>query len=131
MNPKYLIMRNRRTGLPVHVRTDSIPVEIRPDKWFENPDWRYRTDRGDLEPLVRALFSEELLSKEQIKELAQYIVDYAGNLAAAVYLFGGKEALDFNAECMRRLREIRDLASTKDDVREMISVGIDYALDFF
>jgi len=129
---KVLIVRDRHTSKPISIPTSSIPPEIQPDNWFSNPDWRWRPDRGDLEPLIRKLFARESLGPQTIQKLAQYIVDYACHIAVAAYIFGGgHETLEFNAECVKKLRAIRDRAKTKKDIREMIHVGMDYALDPF
>lgn len=132
MDSRSLIVRDRRTGQPVAIPISSIPAEIRPDNWFENPDWRHRPDRGDLEPMVRALFSQDFLGPRSIQALAQYIVDYACHIAVAAYLFGGGEgSLEFNVECIRKLRALQAAARDKRNIKEMIRVGMDYALDPF
>jgi len=126
----HLIVRDR-SGQPVHIPISSIPEEIRPDNWFENPDWRHRPDSGELEPLVRAFFSDEPLDQEAIAKLAQYIVDYAAFIAVGTYIFSGGRGVEYNAEVLKRLRELRGRATSKENIREMIDVGMDYALDFF
>lgn len=132
MDSRSLIVTDRITGKPVAIPISSIPPEIRPDVWFENPDWRFRPDRGDLEPMIRALFSQDFLGPRSIQVLAEYIVDYACHIAVAVYVFGGgKDSLEFNGECIRKLRELKASAKDKRDIREMIRVGMDYALDPF
>ena len=45
-------MRDRWTGKSVPIPVSSIPEEIRPDNWFENPYWRHRPDGEDLDGLV-------------------------------------------------------------------------------
>ena len=126
----HLIVRNR-AGNPIYIPISSIPEAIRPDNWFENPDWRYRPDRGDLEPLVKALFKDEPLDQEAIAKLAQYIVDYAASIAVGTYIFSGGGGVEYNAEIIRRLKELRDGATSRENITEMIDVGMDYALDFF
>jgi len=120
-----------RAGNPVYIPISSIPEAIQPDNWFENPDWRYRPDRGDLEPLVRALFKDEPLNQKSIAKLAQYIVDYAASIAVGTYILSGGGGVEYNAEVLKRLRELRGRATSRENVREMIVVGMDYALDFF
>ena len=127
MSMRYLWVRDKQTGEPVPIPTSSIPKEIRPDNWFENWYWRYRPDKEDLEPLIRALYDDYPLNEEGIKKLAQYLVDYACHVAVASYIFFGE--LDYNVPCIKKLRELRDGATSKDDIREMIRVGMDYALD--
>jgi len=132
LDTRSLIVRDRRTGKPVTIPISSIPAEIRPDNWFENGYWRYRPDKEDLEPLIQALFSQDFLGPRSIEVLAQYIVDYACHIAVAAYIFGGgPETLEFNVECIKKLRELREKAQDKRDIREMIRVGMDYALDPF
>jgi len=121
--PKQIIARGKI--IPI----EDIPEAIRPDNWFENPDWRYRIDRGDLQPMMETLFSGGSLSEESIKRLAQYIIDYAASVATATYIYSDGKILEYNAECLRRLREID--AKTEEDIHEMINIGMDYALDFF
>jgi len=132
LDSRSLIVRDLRTGKPVAIPISSIPAEIRPDKWFENAYWRHRPDKEDLEPLIRALYTSDFLEPRSIQVLAQYVVDYACHIAVAAYLFGGgHKTLEFNAECIRKLRELKASAKEKRDIREMIRVGMDYALDAF
>lgn len=129
---KFLVVQNRKTGKPVSIPTSSIPEEIRPDNWYENPFWRYTTMRRILDPLINALYTDTPLLVNEIQCLAQYMVDYACHIAVGVYLFGGgKESIALNVECIKKLRTLMKGASTKDDIREMIRVGMDYALDPF
>jgi len=127
-----LVVTDRRTGRPVAIPISSIPPEIRPDNWFDNAYWRHRPDRGDLEPMIQALYSQDFLGPRSIQVLAQYIVDYACHIAVAAYIFGGgPESLEFNVECIKKLRELKASAKHKRDIREMIRVGMNYALDPF
>lgn len=129
---KTIVVRDRRTGRPVQIPVSFIPEAIRPDNWFENPYWRYRPDGEDLEPLIQALFADAPLELEQIKKLAQYILDYACHIATAAYIFGGgRESVEYNSEAVARLRALARMATTKEHIREMIRVGMEYALDPF
>lgn len=129
---KFLVVQDRKTGKPVSISVSSIPEEIRPDNWYENPFWRYTTMRRILKPLINALYTDKPLLVNEIRCLAQYIIDYACHIAVGVYLFGGgKENITFNVECIQKLRILSKGASTKDDIREMIRVGMNYALDPF
>lgn len=128
-----LIVRDRETGKPVAVPISSIPEEIRPDNWYENPQWQYS----------RALLSEEVAeffkdSKAEIHEqsarrLAQYIYDYAANIAVAGWLFGDnkQEYLEFMRPCLQQLRTLKEKAQTKRDILDMIHISMDYAVDPF
>lgn len=130
-----LIVRDCQTGRPVSIPIHMIPARIQPDSWFEKAYWMHRHDRGDLEPLIQGLFGDYPLSREDIRRLAQYVVDYAGHIAVMAWMFSPpderEETLEYNGEAMDRLRILRNKAETKEDVREMISVGMDYALDPF
>jgi len=128
---KFLVVRDIRTNKPVSIPTSSIPLEIRPDNWYENPHWRYNPMKRILEPLINALYSNIPLAAHEIQYLAQYITDYACHIAVGVHLFGGKDTTAFNVECIKKLRILKEGASTKDDIREMIRVGMDYAMDPF
>ena len=126
----FLIVRDRRTGRPVTIPTSMIPEEIRPDNWFENPDWRYRSDRNILEPLICGYLEKNKLAPYEVRFVAQYLVDYACHIAVAAYIFGGgDETLEFNVECINRLRALAKSASTREDIGVMIRVGMEYALD--
>ena len=130
MDDKFLVVRDRRTGRPVTIPTSAIPEEIRPDNWFENPDWRYRSDRNILEPLIVRYLEKKLLANYEVRFVAQYLVDYACHIAVAAYIFGGGAAsIEFNVECIKRLRALAKTASTRDDIGVMIRVGMEYALD--
>ena len=124
-----MVVRNRLTSQPVSISTNSIPVEIRPDNWFENGYWRYRPDRNVLEPLISRYLEKEELASYEARFVAQYIVDYACHIAVAAYIFVGAETMEFNAECIKRLRALAKTASTRDDVSVMIRVGMECALD--
>ena len=127
---KFLIVRDRKTGEPVTIPETAIPKEIRPDRWFENGYWRYRPDREILEPLILRYLEKDTLASYEVRGVARYIVDYACHIAVAAYIFGGgEETLEFNTECIRRLRALAKGASTREDIGEMIRVGMDYALD--
>ena len=127
---RFLIVRDRRTGRPVTIPTNSIPAEIRPDNWFDNPDWRYRSDRNVLEPLISRYLEKKELAPYEVKFVAQYIVDYACHIAVATYIFGGGAAsMAFNDECIKRLRALAKMASSRDDIGVMIRVGMEYAMD--
>lgn len=52
MVEKLLIVRDGHTGKPIPIPTSNIPAEIPPDNWFENGYWRYRPDKGILEPII-------------------------------------------------------------------------------
>ncbi len=107
-------------------------MEIQPDHWFENAYWMNRPDKEDLKPLINALYTQDFLGPRSIRVLAQYIVDYACHIAVMAYLFGGgRETLEFNAECLKALRFMASEARTKRDIRNMINKGMDYALDPF
>lgn len=130
MNEKILIVRDRATGRAITIPTNSIPGEISPDNWFENPCWQYRPDREDLEPLILAYLSKDFLGPRGIQQLAQYIVDYACHIACIGYIFAPEKlAYRLNVDCIRKLRALRAKAKTLEDLREMIRVGMDYALD--
>ena len=126
----FLIVRDRRTGRPVTIPTSMIPEEIRPDNWFENPDWRYRSDRNILEPLICGYLEKKKLAPHEVRFVAQYLVDYASHIAVAAYIFGGgDETLEFNVECIKRLKVLAKSASNREDISVMIRVGMEYAMD--
>ena len=127
---KFLIVRNRKTGEPVMIHETAIPKEIRPSKWFENGYWRYRPDKKVLEPIISRYLKARALASYEARAVAQYIVDYACHIAVAAYIFGGgDETLEFNTECISKLRALARGASSREDIGEMIRVGMDYALD--
>ena len=129
MTMRHLIVRDRKSGRPVAIPISSIPEEIRPENWFENAYWRYRSDGEDLEPMIQALYDGSPLSEESIRKLSQYIFDYACHISVMGYLFGGVQ--EYNIECIRKLREIKKEAKSKEDVKTMIRLGMEYALDPF
>ena len=127
---KFLVVRDRKTGKKVTIATSSIPREIQPDEWFENGYWRYRPDKGILEPVMKDYLEGKELSPYEVRCLASYIVDYACHIAVMGYLFApDNEGYRFNVECIRRLRDLAEKAFTRDDICEMILAGRDYALD--
>jgi hypothetical protein len=126
---QVIIVRDR-AGKPVQIPVYSIPEEIRPDNWYENPDWRHRPDRAAFEPIVQKLLSEQPMTRDEVKRLAQYVVDYAAHIAVAVYLFSGRQHIDYYGGLIRRLRQMRDTATRRKHVMRMLQLGLDQGLDF-
>lgn len=128
-----LIVRDRRTGQPVAIPISTIPKELWPDNWYENAYWQYS------KALVReevAKFFEQ--SKKEIPEqlaekLAQYIYDYAANIAVAGWLFNPNrdEYLEHMRPCLLKLSALKNKARTKKDVMDMIHTAMGYAVDPF
>lgn len=130
--PRALTVRNKRTGEPMDIPTDSIPREIWPENWYENSYWMYNPDRPVLEPLIRRYLNNEELSEAEVKLLATYFLDHACHIAIMGYLFGGgPESLENNLPYIRRLRSLAASASAVEDLRTMVDVGMEYALDPF
>lgn len=130
MTTPFIVVRDRVTGIPVLIPLSTIPVEIRPDNWFENPDWRFRGDRRVLEPLLLRYLEKDELEEYEVRFVAQYIVDYACHIAVAGYIFSpDKSGYEFNVEFIRMLRALRDKARTREDISEMVDVAMEYALD--
>jgi len=128
--PGFLIVRDRKTGRSKPIPISSIPREIHPSKWRENAYWMHSPDRPILEPLVRKYLEGRDLTYDEVKILANYFVDYACHIAVMGYLFGsGAFTLEYNLECIRKLRGIQARAHMRADLNEMINVGMDYALD--
>lgn len=132
----HLIVRDRKTGQPIPIPKEAIPMELHPDNWFENAYWRQREDQGELGPLIRKLYSDKTLTAREVKKLAQYIVDYAAHIAIAAWIFTDtqkeKDAVfRLNVEALSKLRTKEDEAETEEDIREMIQIGMEYAIDPF
>jgi len=130
MSIKTIVVRDRVTGNPVHVPVSSVPMAIRPDNWFENPDWMHRPDSAELKPIVEKLLGEDALSREEVARLAQYIVDYAAHIAVTVWLFSGGQNVDYYRELIRRLRQMRGTATRRRHVMRMLQLGLEQGLDF-
>lgn len=83
-----------------------------------------------LRPLMEDYLYNRELSEPRVKILATYFVDYACHIAMASYLLGGGEGtLVFNLEVIRRLRTLAKSASSLEDLRLMIDVGMEAAID--
>ncbi len=126
---QVIIVRDR-AGNPVQIPVSSIPEEIRPDNWYENPDWRHRPDRAAFEPIVQKLLTEQPMTRDEVARLAQYVVDYVAHIAVAVYLFSGNQHIDYYGGLLRRLRQMRDTATRRRHVMRMLQLGLDQGLDF-
>ena len=126
---KTIIVKDQ-AGNPVQIPVSSIPEEIRPDNWFENPDWRHRPDRAAFEPIIQKLLTEQPMTRDEVKRLAQYVVDCAAHIAVAVYLFSGNHYIDYYGGLLRRLRMMRDTATRRRHVMRMLQLGLDHGLDF-
>ena len=124
-----IIVRDR-AGNPVQIHVSSIPEEIRPDSWYENPDWRHRPDRAAFEPVIQKLLTEQPMTREEVTRMAQYVVDYAAHIAVAVYLFSGTQHTDYYGGLIRRLRQMRDTATRRKHVMKMMQLCLDNSLDF-
>ena len=97
-SPGGLIVRDRRTGQPVEVPLSAIPKELWPDNWYENAYWTY--SRALCREEIGKFFEDEKEIPEALAEkLAQYIYDYAANIAVAAWLFS--ESRDDYLEYMR------------------------------
>jgi len=130
MSTNSIIVRDRATGKPVHVPVSSVPESIRPDNWFENPDWRHRPDGDELKPIIQKLLGEDALSRDEAAKLAQYVVDYAAHIAVTVWLFSGGKSIDYYGDLVRRLRQMRDTATKRKHVMRMLQLGLEHSLDF-
>ena len=126
--PLFIIVRDSE-GNPVQIPVEVIPKEIRPDNWYDNFYWLHRPDKEKLIPIISKYLSKAPLTEEEIKVLAQYIFDYASSTAVVAYLFGGVMTLNFNKECVSKLRILKAKAKTRDDIDKMIKVSMDYAID--
>ena len=126
---KIFIVRDR-AGNPVQIPASSIPEAIRPDNWYETPDWRHRPDRAAFEPIVQKLLTEQPMTRDEVARLAQYVVDYAAHIAVAVYLFSGRRHVVYYGGLLRRLRLMRDTATRRRHVMRMLQLGLDHGLDF-
>ena len=130
MSAKTIIVRDRATGMPVHVPVSSVPEAIRPDNWFENAYWMHRPDSADLKPIIQKLLGEDALSRDEAARLAQYIVDYAAHIAVTVWLFSGGQSVDYYVGLVRRLRQMRGTATKRKHVMRMLQLGLENSLDF-
>lgn len=132
-DPVSIIVRDRRTGMPVRLSTCIIPDALRPDNWYENACWQYS----------RALTREEVGKflqdqKSEIpyvlaRKLAQYIYDYAANIAVAAWIFSDDrdKYYEYMLPCLQKLRQLKPKAKTKQDVLDMLHVAMEYAVDPF
>jgi len=127
---KAIVVRDRATGRPVHVPVSSVPEAIRPDNWFENPDWRHRPDGAEFSPIIQKLLDDKPLTREEVGKLAQYVVDYAAHIAVTVWLFSGGGSVDYYAGLVGRLRRMRDTATRRRHVMRMLQLGLEHSLDF-
>jgi len=128
--PTHLIVRLPRSKAFVYYPTSTIPEEICPENWYDNPYWLHNPDLKDVRPLIEDYLRNQDIPLEGVRRLANYFVDYACHIAIAAYIFGGGEAtLVFNVDVIKRLRALARSASTLEDLRTMIDVGMEYALD--
>jgi len=125
---KVIIVRDR-AGNPVEIPVSSIPEEIRPDNWFENPDWRHRPDRKAFEPVIQKLLNRQRMAGDEVAMLAQYVVDYASHIAVAVYLFSGQRDTGSYGGLLRRLRQMRGTATKAKHVMRMLQLCLEEGMD--
>jgi len=130
MTEKTIVVRDRATGRPVHVPVSRVPEAIRPDSWFENPDWRHRPDSAEFRPIIQKLLDDKPLTRDEVSRLAQYVVDYAAHIAVTVWLFSGGGSVDYYAGLVGRLRRMRDRATSRRHVMGMLQLGLEQGLDF-
>jgi hypothetical protein len=132
-SPRGLIVRDRRTGQPVEVPLSAIPKELWPDTWYENAHWQYSKaiTREEIGKFFEGRGKE--ISEELAIKLAQYIYDYAANIAVAAWLFNPdkEEYLEFMRPYITKLAAIKNKARTKKDVLDMLHVALECAADPF
>ena len=125
---KAIVVRDR-AGNPVQIPVSSIPEEIRPDNWFENAYWMHRPDSDRFRPVIGKLLEEQRLTGDEIRMLAQYVVDYAASIAVAVYLFSGQRDTGYYGGLVRQLRQMRDEATKRKHVMRMLQLCLEHSLD--
>ena len=130
--PAYVVMRNINTGQPVRIPVGVIPKIFWPETWYENPYWMYSG------ALSRADVAEFFQDQREIRpdfahRLATYILDFVQNTAAAVWLMNtDKEGyLKHMRPCVEKLLGLKARARCRKDVKDMIDVCLDYAIDPF
>jgi len=131
--PSYVVMRNRRTGLPVRIPVGAIPKIFWPETWYENPYWMYS---GALSREDIAEFFED--PKREIHadfahKLATYILNFVQNMAAISWLMtpDKKGYLDYMRPCIEKLSALKAKAKCRKDVMDMVHVCLEYAMDPF
>ena len=128
--PSHLIVRNKYTGEPMAVPTSEIPQEVWPENWYDQPYWLHNPELQYLRPLMDDYLHNRELNPSQVKILATYFLDYACHIVIMGFLFGGgQEHVDLCLPYIRRLRALKEFAKTMEDLRTMIDVGMEYALD--
>ena len=130
MSARTIVVRDRATGRPAHVPVSSVPESIRPDNWFKNAYWMHRPDSAEFKPIIQKLLDDKPLTKEDVRKLAQYIVDYAAHIAVTVWLFSGGRNIDYYSGLVGRLRQMRDTATRRKHVMRMLQLGLEHSLDF-
>jgi len=132
-NPCSLIVRDRGTGRPVEVPITLIPKELWPETWYDNVYWMH--SKALLREEVQQLFQdpEKDLPEELTQKVATYILDYVKNMAVAVWLFNPDKQryLEYMRPSLTKLSALKNGARTRKDIREMISVCLDCAMDPF
>lgn len=131
--PGYVIMRDARTRRRVRIPVGAIPKLFWPETWYENPYWMYSgaLNRED----IAEFFSEtaQEIRADFAHKLATYILDFAQNLAAAVWLISvhKQEYVEEMRPVIEKLAALKARATCRKDVMDMIHVCLDCALDPF
>jgi hypothetical protein len=118
----------------VEIPISAIPKELWPDNWYENAYWQY--SKAVTREEIGKFFEdrEEEISEDLAVKLAQYIYDYAANIAVAGWLFNAgdrDEYLEFMRPCLQQLSAMKNKARTRRDVMDMVHIAVEYAVDPF
>lgn len=131
--PAYVIMRDARTGQSVRLPVGVIPKIFWPETWYENPYWMYSgaLSRADVAEFFQDPQRE--IRPDFAHRLATYILNYIQNMAAIVWLMNPEKEryLRNMRTCIEKLSELKARAKRRKDVKDMIDVCLDYAMDPF
>lgn len=134
-NPDQIYVTDRRTGRLISIDPNKFPAELRPAIWFENVFWRHS---GYLsKTMVMKYLNREPLGKDLAARIGNYILLFAQNMACAGWLFADgpqekKEHQAFMGLCIRRLKRVLEIKPFNiQSIAQMVSIGMDYALDPF
>lgn len=121
-------LKNKVTGEIV-----KIPDSIVPENWLPNPYWMYRKDRAVLEHLLKKYTNREKMETHEIKELANYFLQYSLQLVSYAYVTMPKDKRKFYLEQMlpyiKELKKLHSEACLVEHLDMMISIGLDAGVD--
>jgi len=110
-----------------------IPSIFVPPKRSKHPYWKYRDDKDRLKTLLSKFLNKEQLSEAEVKEIADYFLNYSLHVMSMAYASMDEEFRSIyakeNKELARKIREMTSRARSRLDLEAIIGLLLEYGID--